>query len=208
MFALLGRSRSGPHSMAPRSVRPQLERLEDRLSPSSMTEMLCLTVTYQPNQQVTLSGQLYNPNGSSGGQTIDFGGAVSGTATTNSQGQYSVTLKASQLGQVTAVSADGLSNTAQATLVSGTPTISNFSAVPEGGGLWLFTGQVSGAPTQGEVIQFDGLTALAGKSCNVNSDGMFSYYCYVPSGQGGVAVADAVDWWGDTSSDATTAVVC
>jgi hypothetical protein len=176
---------------------------------SSPSETLSLYVIYNPNKEVTLSGSLLSQSGAVANQTINFGGAVSGTATTNSQGQYSVTLKASQLGQVTAASADGLSNTAQAMLMAGmAPTITNFSAVPEGGGLWLFTGQVTGAPTQGEVINFDGLTALAGKSCNVNPNGTFSYYCYIPSGQGGLAVADAVDWWGDTSSDATTTVVC
>lgn len=201
MLALLARSRR-----APRSIRPHLEQLEDRLSPAVM-EMLSLNVAYLPNKEVTLSGSLFSQSGAVANQTINLGGVVSGTATTNAQGAYSVTLPVSKLGQVTAASADGLSGTMNATLVGGTPTINGFSAVPQGGGVWLFSGYVTGAPTQGEVIHFDGLTALADKSCNVNPDGSFSYYCRVFAGQGGIATAEATDWWGDTSSTVTKVVV-
>ena len=207
MLALLAPSRRAPHAKTPRSIALYLERLEDRLSPSGM-EMISLYATYQPNREVILRGQLTGPSGPLANQTVNLGGVVNSTATTDAQGYYSTTLTVSQLGQVTATSADGQSNTAATTLAAGSPTISRFSAIPQGGGLWLFTGQVMGAPVQGEVIRFDGLTALADKTCNVNMDGSFSYCCYVANGQGGVAVAEAVDWWGDTSNDATATVVC
>jgi len=207
MLSLLARSRRAAAPVAPRLIRLHLEPLEDRLSPSGM-EMLYMSVAYNPNKEVTLSGSLMTQTGPVANQAINFGGAVSGTTTTNSQGQYSVTLKATQLGQVTGVSADGLSNTAQLMLVGGAPVINNFTAICQGGGLWTFTGKVSGAPMQGEVIHFDGLNALVGKTCDVNPDGTFTLSTYISNGQGGVAIADAVDWWGDTSSDATTTVVC
>lgn len=205
MFSLLGRFRRSPKSIPPRSFRPQLERLEDRLSPSGF-EMLWMNVTYDPNREVTLSGALYSMGGPVANQTVNFGGVVNGTATTNVLGMYSVTLPVSQLGQVTAASADGLSNTMQATLVGGTPTIDRFMAMPQNNGYWMLCGQVTGAPTQGEVIQFDGISAVAGLTCNVNADGTFAAVALIPSGQGGDVMAGAVDWWGDTSNEVTMTV--
>lgn len=203
MFSLLGRFRRSPKSVPPRSFRPQLERLEDRLSPSGF-EMLSMNVTYDPNREVTLSGGLFSMSGPVANQTVNFGGVVNGTATTNASGMYSVTLPVSQLGQVTAASADGLSNTMQASLVGGAPTIDRFVAMPQNNGYWMLTGQVIGAPTQGEVVQFDGISAVAGLTCNVNADGTFSTLVLIPNGQGGDVMAGAVDWWGDASNEVTT----
>jgi hypothetical protein len=211
MFGLSIRAPRAHKPFSRRSVRPFLERLEDRLSPSTITavtENLTMNVTYQPNKQVQLAGQLTSNIGPVVGQAIDFSGAVNGTTTTGSNGYYRVTLPASQLGQVNAVSADGLSNTATATLVNGSPTISNFTATPEGGGMWLFSGTVTNAPTQGEVVHLSGITALQNAQVNVNPDGTFDYYAIVSSGQGGWADAEAVDWWGDISPIATTLVNC
>ena len=211
MLGLLTRSPRTRKPLAPRSTTLFLERLEDRLSPASVGapgENLTMVVTYDPNKQVTLGGQLTGQSGPIANQTINLGGVVNGTATTNSQGGYSVTLPVSKLGQVTAASADGLSNIAQSTLVGGSPVISNFDAMPEGGGLWYFSGTVTGAPTQGEVVNFSGITALQNKQVTVNPDGTFAYYCIVNSGQGGWATAEAVDWWGDTSPIVSDLVNC
>jgi hypothetical protein len=194
MFGLLTRSSRPRHAAARRYVRPTLERLEDRLAP---TNQLTLSVAYDPHQQVTLSGQLTGSN--TAGQVIMFGGAVKGSAVTDSNGQYSVTLQASSLGQVNAAEVAGQSNMATANLVSAIPNIT-FTASPEGNGVWLFSGTVTGAPTQGEVVNFGGITPLAGQSTDVNADGSFSFTCIVNEGQGGVATAQAVDWWGDSSA--------
>jgi hypothetical protein len=169
---------------------------------------LTLAVTYDAGKQVTLSGQLTNSSGPVASETINFTGVVSGTATTNSQGLYRVTLPVSSLGNVTANSADGLSNPAQYTLVGGTPVVNNFMATSEGGGVWLFTGTVTGAPVQGEVVDFGGINALKNQHVTVNADGTFSFYATVASGQGGYASAEAVDWWGDTSNEVYTDVTC
>jgi hypothetical protein len=165
-----------------------------------------MSVTYDPNRQVTLSGQLSGSSGPIANQAINFGGVVQGSAVTDSQGNYSVTLSVSQLGQVTAASADGKSNTATATLMSGMPMIMGFEAINEGGGVWEFTGSVSGAPTQGESVSLGGIPALNGVSVNVSPDGSFTVFVSVASGNGGEATAQAVDWWGDTSEIAETAV--
>lgn len=209
MFGLLTRSPRTRKPIARRSPALCLERLEDRLSPtgggpvpSGAVETLTMNVTYLQNKQATFSGQLTNANGAVANQTINLTGVVTATATTNATGSYSITLNIPQLGTEYAASSDGLSNTAQFTLVGGSPVISNFKAVSEGGGLWLFTGSVSGAPTQGEVVNFGGIKALQGQSTTVNSDGTFSFAAVVSSGQGGWASAEAVDWWGDTSEPA------
>ena len=212
MLALFTRSDRTRKTLERRSTTLFLERLEDRLSPSGMgppggpggvgaptPETVSLTVTYDPNKQVTLTGQLTGQSGPIANQTINLGGVVNGTATTNAQGGYSVTLPVSKLGQVTAASADGQSNIVQSTLVSGSPTINNFDAASEGSGLWYFSGTVTGAPTQGEVVTLAGIPALQNQQVNVNPDGTFGYFCIVNTGQGGWANAEATDWWGDTS---------
>jgi hypothetical protein len=202
MFGLLTRSPRPRNTALGRSVRLTLERLEDRLSPTMM-DGLTMTVTYDPNKQVTLSGHLTSPNNV--GQVILFGGVVNGSAITDSQGNYSATLNVLQLGQVTAVEVNVPSNTASAMLVSQIPTIT-FTATPEGNGVWLFSGTVGNDPTQGEVVNFGGITPLAGESTTVDPDGTFSFICTVASGQGGMATAQAVDWWGDESQIATASV--
>jgi hypothetical protein len=217
MLGLLHRATRTRKPLASPMTSLFLERLEDRLSPSTgvgppvppaPSETVSLNVTYEQNKQVVLSGQLTNSSGPVAYEGINLSGSVSGSATTDSQGNYSVTLTATSLGVVSAASADGLSNIAQYTLVGGSPTISNFTADPLGGGLWEFSGSVSGAPTQGEVVNFGGINALQGQSVSVNADGSFDFYAIVNTGQGGWATAEAVDWWGDTSPIAGDAVTC
>lgn len=214
MFALLNRTPRTQKPLTRQTANLFLEWLEDRLSPASIDpgplpppppppsmESLTLNVTYLQNRQVTLSGNLTGSSGAIPNETIDLSGAVSGTAVTNAQGAYSVTLTATTLGQVSAASADGMSNIADFTLVSGTPTITNFGAIAEGSGLWYFFGSVANAPTQGEVVNFGGINALQGQSVAVSSSGSFGFYAIVNTG--GWATAQAVDWWGDTSQIAS-----
>jgi hypothetical protein len=169
-------------------------------------ENLNMQFTYEPNKQVLFTGGVSNtPN--PGGQTIQFSGAVSGDTTTSANGSFSVSLPATSLGGVSATSISQPSNTVTVTLVSQQPVITNFQAINEGNGMWLFTGSVSGPPTQGEVVNFGGIVPLTGKSVTVNADGTFSFVGMVAVGQGGTAWAEAVDWWGETSN-AAQAPVC
>jgi hypothetical protein len=231
MFELLSRTRRTRKPITSRFASLSLERLEDRLSPATVgagdpssppgtdgtggvtvpplpNENISLNVTYLQNRQATFSGQLTNQSGPVANQAVNLSGVVNTTVTTDAQGNYSVTLAVPQLGQENAASADGLSNTAQFTLVNGSPEITDFTAVAESNGLWLFSGSVSGAPTQGEVINFGGINALMGQSVSVNPDGSFDFYAIVSTGQGGWATAQAVDWWGDTSEIDASLVGC
>jgi hypothetical protein len=207
MFKLLQRPSRTRKPAAPRFARLSLERLEDRLSPSG-AQTISLHVVYLPNRQATFEGQLLYQANPVAKQTIILSGVVNATATTDSQGHYSVTLPVPQLGQENAKSANGLSNTAQYTLVCCSPVIANFSAVSEGNGLWCFSGKVSGAPTEGEVVNFSGIKAVNGQSVEVNSDGTFDFYAIVTGGNGGWATAQAVDWRGNKSPVASTFVNC
>lgn len=203
MFGLLTRSSRSRKSLARRTTTLCLERLEDRLSPSTAAaDSLSLDVTYLQGQQATFSGQLRSPTGPIANATINLSGVVDGSTTTDSQGNYSITLSIPQLGTEDAVAPNTSANEALVQVVGGSPTISDFTAVAEGNGLWLFSGTVTGAPTQGEVVNFGGITPLQGQSTEVNSDGTFDFYAIIPSGEGGWAYAQAVDWWGDTSPKA------
>lgn len=211
MFELLSRTSRTRKSVAPRFASLVLESLEDRLSPVAIApagETITLNVTYLPNQQATFSGQLTTSSGPVANQAVNLTGVVNTATTTDSQGNYSITMAVPQLGTEYATAAAGKSNTAQYTLVDGSPVISNFTAMSLGAGLWEFSGSVSGAPTQGEVVNFGGINALIGQSVNVNPDGTFDFYAIVNTGEGGWASAQAVDWWGDTSEIAATGVNC
>ncbi len=218
MFGLFTRPSRPRKVPARRTTTLFLERLEDRLTPSTgggtggggqLAETITLSATYYQNKSASFSGQLTNANGPVANQTINLTGVVNATATTDSNGNFSTkALNIPNLGVEYAASADGLSNTASFTLAGGSPVISNFKAVAEGGGLWLFSGSVSGAPAQGEVVNFGGINALMGQSAPVNSDGSFAFYAMVKTGQGGWASAEAVDWWGDTSEPEIALVNC
>jgi hypothetical protein len=80
--------------------------------------------------------------------------------------------------------------------------------VSQGGGLWLLSGTVTGAPEKVAIVDFSGINALHGQSTSVRSDGSFAVYVMVKSGQGGWAGAEAVDWWGVRSSPSTAFVNC
>lgn len=207
MFGLLTRSCLSRKSLARRTTTLCLERLEDRLTPSLVvSDSLTLGVTYLPDQQATLSGQLTSSSGPIANATITLSGVVNATTTTNSQGNYSITVSVPQSGTEYAVSSDPKANEAQCVMDLEFPTITNFTAVAEGNGLWLFSGTVADSPTEGEVVNFGGITPLEGQSTEVNSDGTFDFYAIIPTGEGGWASAQAVNCWGETSQIAVDCV--
>lgn len=205
MFGLLTRSSCTRKPIARRPTTLCLERLEDRLCPSGAPELLTMHVTYlQQGTQANFSGQLTNQSGPVANQTIKLTGVVNATATTNSQGSYSITLSIPRLGTERAASANGLSNTAQCAVAHEGLTIGGFTATAEGNGLWLLSGTVTGGDTEGAVISFGGITPLQGQSTQVNPDGTFEFYVVIPSGEGGWASAQVVDPSGDRSSNGVT----
>jgi hypothetical protein len=207
MFGLLTRSCRSRKALAPRTTTLCLERLEDRLSPSlAVSDSLGLGVTYPQANQATFSGQLTSPSGPVANATTTLSGVANATTTPNSQGNHSITLPVPQLGTVNAVSSDPNANEVPYFMVCGSPTISNFTAVAEGNGLWLFSGTVTGDSGQGGIVNFGGIAPLQGESTEVNSDGTFDFYAIIPTGEGGWASAQAVNCWGNTSQIAVTYV--
>jgi hypothetical protein len=201
MFGIWTRPRP-KYRRAPRpSVRLYLERLETRECPSTLS----LSVAYGTQRNVTLSGQLTNaPN--VGGQTIRIWGVASGTAVTDASGNYSVTLTASGLGQVSAATADMHSNTAHVMLTDTAPTISNFVATESSGDIWTFSGHVSYSHRmQGLTVTFGGQVAsLQGQTTTVNASGYFTFTIQLNGtmGDNGMATAVIDDSWGMLSNTA------
>jgi hypothetical protein len=136
MFGLL--SRHHKVRSAPRRARPQLEHLESRDVPSTLT----LNVTFPVNKVFTLTGTLSNsPN--LGGVVINFTGVYTGSTATNSDGTFVVPASATSLGTITARTADGTSNAATVTLSDATPCISGFGVIQGPNQAYTFEGTVS-----------------------------------------------------------------
>src|SRR5437879_2697442 len=117
------RTRTRPARRHSPSARLGVEELESRYCPAA--PVVTLTgVQELTNHQVLLSGHVTDEHPTT--VVVSFGGQANGTATPNSNGDYSAAATANGLGTVTAKGLDdeGLtSNTASATFSSAVPTI-------------------------------------------------------------------------------------
>src|SRR5688500_11388617 len=105
--------------------RPSLERLETRDTPSTVT----LNLAYQQQDLVTLYGQVLDDAPS--GLTVNFTGQYVGAATTDNDGNFSITVPAGGLGAIEAIAIDSVgqpTDPAQVTVASADPIINSFSA--------------------------------------------------------------------------------
>jgi hypothetical protein len=163
-----------------------------------------LSITYGAQRTITVTGTYIGID--PGGETVVLSGVAQGCVTTDSAGAFSITATASALGEVDATSWDlwgQMSNTAEETLVSAPPVISNFSASTLGGNVWIFTGNVTDESPAGLIINFSGVLGyLDGQTVQVNSDGSFTLSITLPADAWGTAVATTTDWWGQTSAEA------
>jgi hypothetical protein len=202
------RARQTRHHPADRNrFLPSLERLEIRACPAC--PVITLNVVYLQQRYVQFSGQVTESGSPLSGLTVTITGKATGTATTGSNGSYSVILQASALGGVHATTVDGAgqaSNDAVVTLTSNAPIIESFTAT-QAGNVWTFTGQVSDASPAGETVTLGGLTQLQGQTCTVGSNGWFTFQITLPSGTDGTVSAVDTNWWGQQSEDALTNVV-
>jgi hypothetical protein len=180
----------------------------------SSSSTLTLSVTsYGPGKNVTLAGSLTN-TANYANQTINITGVCTGTAVTDSNGNYSVTLAASKLGTVNAQTADGSSNVASVTLTDTAPTITNFVGVETEGDIWDFTGtvswneswstmsgQIQGPPKIGTVTI---LATSNGTMSNGVCTGSFTEAIQLDGTQAtdGSYVATVTDCWGTVSNQA------
>jgi hypothetical protein len=171
-----------------------LEALEDRDCLSTLT----LSVTYGTQKTVTLWGRV-SDTPTPGGVTVEFRGAATGTATTDGDGNYSVTLTANQLGTVTAATNDEQCNTVQLTLTSMPPRIVDFGWSVSPTGMTTFSGRVIDESAPGLTVTFGGEPeSVQGQTTTVGADGWFHFSVLLNGGpaDNGMVTAVVTDWWG------------
>ena len=147
--------------------------------------------------------------GTASGLTVTLGGAASGSAQTDANGNYAVNVPAANwsAGNVTARTTDvwgQASNTASATVTNAAPIINNFTASWGGAGLCTFQGQVVDEFAPGETVDLWGVPTLNGQqgytSVTVNSNSMFIYTTPMTPQDQGMVSAEAFDWQGLASN--------
>lgn len=206
MFNLFSRSRSKSVPVKP-SFRPTLERLEARDCPSTVNLMV---YSISSTKNVTITGSVGNTN-SQAGLTVAFAGVVSGTARTDSSGNFSVILPATGLGMINAATTDGQSNTAQFLLTDpNAPQISSFTAMESTGDMFVFRGHVNNF-VAGETISFSGMVKdMKGVTTTVNQNGDFAIAVQMdglPDDNGSVYAVASADAWGVMSNTASVWIV-
>ena len=201
MFGLFTRAARKAAPATTRRIRPTLEALEARDCPSTIT----LNITsFAANKVVTAGGQVTNtPNPSGLTVNLTLGGVAWCSTTTDADGNWSISATAPALGTITAQTADGQSNAAQAALTDALrPVIAVLTFVDEGNRWFNITGHVNDADFQGEVVKFSGLVnTLNGRTAAVDSLGNFSLLVQL-DGQAddvGTLFAQAVNANGQTS---------
>jgi hypothetical protein len=162
---------------------------------SASAPSLTLNLAYGTGKQVTLSGKVTDAQ--PGGLVVTFTGVVGGTTTTDGNGNYSVTLTASSLGQISATTQDvwALNSAAASVTVSDVgPTITIFGS--QRGNIWTFSGHVTGNFAPGSVVTFSGPADINGKTATIGSDGSYSLSVMLSSSDVGWVTASVTDIWG------------
>lgn len=202
-------TRASSYTRPSRRARLSVERLETRDCPSAPV-ITSFTAVNTTQRTVQLSGTVQDANPAT--VQVTFSGVMSGTTSVNAQGNFSFTAQASRLGTVNAVATNSQQQSsaiASAQVTCDAPVITNFLAVYEGNGVWRFQGIVTAPASQGPAgltVNFGGLATLSGRSTTVNADGTFSIEALLAPGSAGLATAQAVDWWGQTSNVAEAPV--
>jgi hypothetical protein len=174
---------------------------------SASAPTLTLHVGYISKNDISLTGTVTARTVN--GLTITISGVASGTTTTDGNGNYSVALPASGVGQVQSTVTDvwgQVSQAASGTVSSSKPLIVNFHANQVSGTTWTFAGTVDDATPGGLTAQFSGLPSLKGKSTTTADDGTFSLTVTLAQGETGTAGAQVTNWFGLTSDLAQTTV--
>jgi hypothetical protein len=168
---------------------------------ASMSPNITLSAQVLPGQEVLLSGVLSDNTPS--GAKVYFAGAVSGTTTTDSGGNFSFVTTAASLGTVTAYAIDqdgNSSNSASAKIAVAAPLltmyVSNVSA-----GTVTVSGSLADIDQEHETVDYSG---LASGSVTTDADGNFTFT--VSTTAMGNLSAVATDEWGETSNLVTAAV--
>jgi hypothetical protein len=197
VFGLLSR-RARKNSVSGRPVRLGLEALEARDVPSN----LMTSVEYLGGRNIAIHGNLSGTS-TPGGQVITIWGKATGTATTDSNGNFTADLTATGLGAVYEQTPG--SNQAETDLTDTAPVIDSFFASEGPNHMWTFTGHVTyNQPSPyGLVINFGGQPiSLTGQTANVAPDGTFTFAIQLNGTypDNGTATAQTTDAWGNSSN--------
>jgi hypothetical protein len=157
---------------------------------------ISLSVTYGAGKTVTVSGTV--ADAAPGGISVSISGVMSGSALTDSSGNFKCTGTVSSLGTITASLTDqfGVTANESVAVTDPGPLISGLSCSEVAGG-WMLSGVVSDPwGVSGLLVTFDG--TAAGYYATTNDDGDFEeVLTFKPTGN---VVATAQDDWGVSSS--------
>jgi hypothetical protein len=194
MLSFLTRRRRRAAPVRSRSIRPQLELLEQRECLSTLT----LSYHWTSQNNASFDGQ-YSGASNVAGQTVTLTGqnGLSTTAKTDGNGNYHSTTAVvlSQFGPVTASISDPSCNQPQVNVSAAAPVISSFTIkMLDSGGMEL-SGTVTGTPDpQGMVITFSGPAGIQGLTATVGANGTFDLVLsFTVTGS---ITAGTTDWWG------------
>jgi hypothetical protein len=187
----------------------------DALSSDQLTYFLTnqaptVSVTYVEwgaNKSVTVWGSVNDEQ--PGGRTVTFSGAASGSVVTDQNGNFQVTMTATQLGALNAAVEDDSGQQFSGTvynLTNSAPQILSFTARRGTGNTWIFSGTVSDDYSPGTKVILSGLPSLNNVEVTVTEAGTFSYTIELQSGECGEVRAVCKDWW-DANSDIATFLI-
>jgi hypothetical protein len=208
MFLAIRRSRPKPQPALRCEVKPGIEILESRQSPSAL------------QQSSLLVAPLVEPLALASEAAID--GAPSGpVASTTAVGQQSAAVGAggdsysllavsaptsapTQTGAVAnsggVANGSALQGVGSVNQVDSGPFISAFHASEREGGWWTFTGVVVAQNPWGLTVHFGGLPTLQGQTTDVQANGTFQLTIRLQNGEEGLATAQTTDWQGQDSN--------
>jgi len=166
------------------------------------------SVSQAGHHDVQLTGSV-SDDGAVSGLTVSFSGVVSGSTTTDEDGDFSCVLTASALGTITATATDdgGLtSDPSSADLTNIAPSIS-VSARQVVGGCWVIEGSVGDEWAYGLTVTLSSSNPLLdGVSVEVGSNGGFEFSILDPNANliGATIAASVTDWWGESDTAFTS----
>jgi hypothetical protein len=196
MFGILSRLMARKPTPVSRTTRLSVEALEDRCCPSASS--ITLNAVVQASHMVSLTGSVMGDR--IAGVNVMFSGAVTGSTTTDSNGNYGYTTSSALLGSVSAVCME-LSNSttdiAQATISVAAPSVT-FSIASLSASSVTLTGKLTDIDPVGRSIVIGG-DAFA--TTVTDSNGNFTLTTPL-MGHMGTITASTTDLWGQASNSA------
>lgn len=135
------------------------------------------------------------------GLVVTISGAVTGTATVDSMGQFQLTATATGPGTIfaTVTDADGDTGETETEFTDEAPEVMNLFVSQITSSVWEATGYVSDEFPDGLIVNLGGVLP-SGLTATVNSDGSFSVRFSWSTPTTGIATAVLDDWWSQTSN--------